>query len=86
MKEQKSPWTGYLLLATAALTCPCHLPLLMAILGGTALAGFPQQNLALTLIALTAYFLFTLLIGLKLIGWERSRTHREREVGRFSST
>lgn len=60
--------TGYLLLITAALTCPCHLPLLWAILGGTALAAFLKQHVVLTVIGLTSVFVFALIGGLKLIG------------------
>jgi len=70
LKDRRS-WKGYLLLATAAVTCPCHLPLILTILGGTALAAFLQANLAPTLLGLTVYFLFALLMGLKLIGREK---------------
>lgn len=82
MKAQ--PWKGYLLLATAALTCPCHLPLLLAILGGTVLAAFLKQHLAWAVIGLTFVFLFALIRGLKLIGMERSRTRRKLERDSFT--
>lgn len=86
--NQKRSWRGYFLLATVALTCPCHIPLALAILGGTALAAFLEQHLALAVISLTFVFLFALVAGLKLIGRERSRkcTVNVSEVGRFSST
>ena len=80
MKVQKRSWTGYLLLATAALTCPCHILLVLAILGGTALAAFLEKNLALALIGLTFVFLFALIRGLKLLGWEHSRKRCGREA------
>jgi mercuric ion transport protein len=67
------PWKAYVLLVTAAVTCPCHLPLILAILGGTALAGVLRENLFLTLFGLTASFLFALAMGLKLLERERRR-------------
>ncbi|MBI3988465.1 MAG: mercury resistance protein [candidate division NC10 bacterium] len=66
-RGQRKPWKAYLLLMTAAVTCPCHLPLILAILGGTALAGVLRENLFLTLIGLTAYFLVALAMGLTLL-------------------
>jgi mercuric ion transport protein len=72
-------------LATAAFTCPCHIPLILAILGGTALAVFLEKNFALALIGLTFVFLFALIGGLKLIGWERLRERRGHEVERSRS-
>lgn len=69
----RKPWKAYLLLTTAALTCPCHLPIILAILGGTALAGVLRENLLLTLIILTVYFMFALGMGLKLLERESRR-------------
>lgn len=77
VKAQK--WKGYLLLATAAITCPCHIPLVLAILGGTALAAFLKENLALAVLGLTFYFLFALIVGLKLIG-QRKEASRSRRL------
>ncbi len=78
----RKPWRAYVLLATAAVTCPCHLPLILAILGGTALAGVLQENLLLTVIGLTAYFLFALAMGLKLLERERRQEASHRSPGR----
>ena len=69
---------GHLLLITAALTCPCHLPILLAILGGTTLAAFVEQHITLVAIGLTGYFLLALIWGLKLIG-QRKETQASRE-------
>lgn len=55
----------HLLLGVAALTCPCHVPLLAALLAGTALGGFLTDNLALALVA------FGLLFGTSLWLWAR---------------
>jgi len=46
----------YLMAALAVLTCPCHLPILLAVLGGTALGGVLSQHLGLAAIALTVLF------------------------------
>lgn len=54
-----------LLLGLAALTCPCHLPLLAALLAGTAQGGFLADNLPLALVA------FGSLFGLSLWLWAR---------------
>ena len=56
---------GYLLLGLAFVTCPCHLPLLLAILAGTGLAGVLSQYLGVTALALSVIFLASLLLGLK---------------------
>lgn len=56
---------GYLLLGLAIVTCPCHLPLLLAVLAGTSLAGVLGQYFGLTFLALTLIFVPTLLLGLR---------------------
>ena len=53
--------------ALAALTCPCHVPIYLAIFGGTALGAFLSENLLLFILGLTGVFLVTLSRGLKLI-------------------
>lgn len=62
---------GYLLLATAALTCPCHLPLVLALLAGTGLAGVLSQHVGIAVVALTIAFLATLHFGLKALKEKR---------------
>ena len=62
---------GYLLLGSAVLLCPCHLPILLALLaggvGGSAVAGFLSHHLT-TVIAFTAvYFVFALWLGQRLL-------------------
>lgn len=39
------------------LTCPCHLPLVVALLGGTVAGGVIAENMSLAVLALTAVFL-----------------------------
>ena len=58
---------GYANLVIAGLTCPCHVPIIIAVLGGTAFGAFLRNNILLLILTLTAIFLFTLFKGLKLI-------------------
>lgn len=58
---------GYLLLGVAFVTCPCHLPLLMAVLAGTGLAGALSQYFGLAFLVLSVIFLFSLIYGLKVL-------------------
>lgn len=46
----------YVMAAAAILTCPCHLPLLLAVFGGTALGGLLTQHTGLALAAMTVLF------------------------------
>ena len=39
----------YLMGAVAVLTCPCHLPILIAVLSGTVAGAFLAENLVLAL-------------------------------------
>ncbi|MCI0371252.1 MAG: mercury resistance protein [candidate division NC10 bacterium] len=50
---------------TAAITCPCHLPLVLILLGGTAVGAALTQNLPLVLLGLTVAFIFSLALALK---------------------
>ena len=59
------PLKAYLLLGLAVVTCPCHLPLLLAILAGTALAGALSQYLAVAFAAFTIIFALSLSYGLR---------------------
>lgn len=56
---------GYLLLGLAVLTCPCHLPILLAVLAGTALAGALSQYVGMAFVALTVIFVASLVLGLR---------------------
>ncbi len=58
---------GYLLLGLALLTCPCHLPVLLAVLAGTGLAGVLSQYWELAIVTLSVVFLASLLWGLKVL-------------------
>ncbi|MFQ5899490.1 MAG: mercury resistance protein [Candidatus Methylomirabilia bacterium] len=56
---------GYFLVGLAVVTCPCHLPLLVALLAGTGLAGVLSQYFGIVLLALSAIFVAALFLGLK---------------------
>jgi len=45
--------------ALAFLTCPCHLPILLLLLSGTAAGTFLSQNLALAFMLLLPVFLLS---------------------------
>ncbi|MGQ0715613.1 MAG: broad-spectrum mercury transporter MerE [Gemmatimonadaceae bacterium] len=46
----------YLMAAVAVLACPCHLPIWLALLSGTALAGVVSDHLGFALVPLTLLF------------------------------
>jgi len=56
---------GYVLLGLAVLTCPCHLPILLALLAGSGLAGIVARHFGLVFGALAAVFVGSLLLGLR---------------------
>lgn len=49
----------------AALTCPCHLPLLAAVLAGTTAGAFIGEHWGIAAIALTALFALSLTRALR---------------------
>ncbi|MBI4381828.1 MAG: hypothetical protein HY574_11650 [candidate division NC10 bacterium] len=62
---------GYFLLITAALTCPCHLPVLLALTAGSVIGSVLSRHLWLTALLLTMYFVGALYLGLKQINKEK---------------
>ena len=46
----------YLVAALAVVTCPCHLPIWLALLSGTALAGVISDRMGFAFVALTLLF------------------------------
>lgn len=58
---------GYLLLALAFVTCPCHLTLVLVVLAGTGLAGLLSQHFWLAFVALSVIFVTSLTFGLKVL-------------------
>ena len=73
MNEHLQKRKGYLNLAIAALTCPCHIPIYLAILGGTAYGVFLRDNIFLIIAGLAVIFLITLSRGLKLVNQDKEQ-------------
>lgn len=57
-------WKRYTSLGLAMLTCPCHLPLLLGALAGTALGGWLSQYTPAVFLAMLGVFIVALLYGL----------------------
>jgi mercuric ion transport protein len=57
----------YFMGTLAVLTCPCHLPILILILSGTAAGAVLKANVALAAIVLLAVFLLTAIATWRLL-------------------
>ncbi len=62
----------YVLAAVAVVTCPCHLPILLAVLGGTALGAALAQHLGVAQAVLTVLFVSSAWAAVRLFARERS--------------
>ncbi len=58
--ETRKPLTGYLWGGLAALTCPCHLPILAAVLAGTTAGAFLGEHWSIAAFGLTGLFVLSL--------------------------
>ncbi|HDV8720293.1 TPA: broad-spectrum mercury transporter MerE [Escherichia coli] len=56
--ETRQPVSGYLWGALAVLTCPCHLPILAAVLAGTTAGAFLGEHWGVAALALTGLFTY----------------------------
>ena len=54
--ETRKPLSGYLWGALAVLTCPCHLPILAAVLAGTTAGAFIGKHWVVAAISLIGLF------------------------------
>ncbi len=76
-------WKHYLSLGVAVLACPCHLPLLVVALGGTALGGWLSQYTVVVALAMVGIFVLALLYGIGTFNRQRggagTRARREAE-------
>lgn len=68
-------WRGYALLITGIVACPCHFPLWIGLIAGTAVGGFFLANWSWLVAALFAYFVVAMVIGFKIL------QHAEVNVG-----
>lgn len=57
--ERRKPLAGYLWGALAVLTCPCHLPILAAVLAGTTAGAFIGAHFGIAALALTGLFVLS---------------------------
>ncbi|WP_373716909.1 broad-spectrum mercury transporter MerE [Roseateles sp.] len=57
--ETRKPFTGYLWGALAVLTCPCHLPILAAVLAGTTAGVFIGEHWGVAVLALSGLFVLS---------------------------
>lgn len=57
--ETHKPFTGYLWGALAVLTCPCHLPILVAVLAGTTASAFIGEHWGVAALALAGLFVLS---------------------------
>ncbi len=68
-------------LALAVVTCPCHLPILLALLGGTTIGAVLAANLLPVFVLLGVVFVAVLAVGLRGLeaGSGRACAPQERE-------
>ncbi len=59
---------GYGFGVIAALSCPCHLPILAVLLAGTTAGAFLSANLAMVVVAAAAIFVVSLRAAIRLLG------------------
>jgi len=64
--ERSISLKGTLLVLTAFIACPCHLPITLALLGGTGFGLFLTENLLWVVPILGIYFVWALYKGFKI--------------------
>ena len=69
---RKRMLSGYLWLASALVVCPCHLPLVLALAGGTTFAALLRANWHLAVALSMGYVVVALLFAFRLLGREES--------------
>jgi mercuric ion transport protein len=63
----------YFMGAITVLTCPCHLPILILLLSGTAAGAFLSENLGLAFLGLLPIFLLSAITTWRLLDKGESR-------------
>lgn len=67
MDTTRTTRKGYWFIISAILLCPCHLPLILAVAGGTILGGILSDHFAVIFVGLSLYFFLALTYGLRLL-------------------
>lgn len=62
--------------AVALVTCPCHIPILVAVLGGTALGAALTEHMGIALAVLGVLFIASAWSAVHLFSRERGKTSR----------
>lgn len=70
----------YLIAALAAVTCPCHLPLIVAVLSGTALGATLSQHWGLAFVVLSVLFVTSGWTAVRLFGRAARDGSRQKEA------
>ncbi|MBX9813055.1 MAG: mercury resistance protein [Burkholderiales bacterium] len=65
----------YFMGAIAVLSCPCHLPILIALLSGTAASAFLSENIGLAAVLLLPVFLLSAFATWRLL--DKKETDRQ---------
>lgn len=71
--EARKPVAGYLWGVLAALTCPCHLPVLAIVLAGTTAGAFLGEHWGIAALALTGLFILSLMRALRAFRGDHDR-------------
>ncbi|TAM00973.1 MAG: mercury resistance protein [Paraburkholderia sp.] len=57
-------WRTWMWGTLAVFTCPCHLPILIALLSGTVVGAFVADHVGIALLVLLAFFVLSLVNAL----------------------
>jgi mercuric ion transport protein len=69
----------YVTAVVAVLACPCHLPIWLALLSGTALAGAISDHLGVAVVALTVLFIASAWAAVRLFSGEGRNSRLSRD-------
>ena len=72
---------GYAWAALAVFTCPCHLPILVVLLSGTALGAALAENLATAAAVFVGVFLISVVVAMRLLKDDRGLDTGTRSKG-----
>lgn len=64
-RPQVPRWRAYTWGVLVALTCPCHLPVLAAVLAGTTAGAFIGEHWGVAVVALAALFFLSLVRAIR---------------------